>query len=256
MMATKCTGCRDGKGLDFGIRTAFQPIVDLTTRRPYAYEALVRGTNGETAAAILSRVTDDNRYAFDQACRVNAIREAVAAGLLDTDAKLSINFMPNAVYSPLACIKLTLETALETGLPTNRLIFEFTENEKLDPSHVRGIVRAYRALGFKTAIDDFGAGHAGLGLLANLQTDAIKLDMDLIRDLDTSLPRRQIVKSMVGLCQDMNLILIAEGVETTRELETLQDAGVRYVQGYLLARPEIGVLPPLAVDVNYMRSAA
>ncbi|WP_156502044.1 EAL domain-containing protein, partial [Erythrobacter sp. HI0063] len=94
---------------------------------------------------------------------------------------------------PLACIKLTMETALETGLPTNRLIFEFTENERLDTDHVRSIVRAYQALGFTTAIDDFGSGHAGLGLLANLQTDAIKLDMDLIRNLDTSLARRQIV---------------------------------------------------------------
>ena len=255
-MFSKCIGCRDGKGLGFGIRSAFQPIVDLTTGRPYAFEALVRGTHGEAASTILSRVTDANRYAFDQACRVSAIRVAVAAGILNTDAKLSINFMPNAVYSPLACIKLTLETALETGLPTNRLIFEFTENEKLDPVHVREIVRAYRALGFTTAIDDFGAGYAGLGLLANLQADAIKLDMDLIRNIDTSLPRRQIVKSLVDLCREMNLILVAEGVETKHELSALEEIGVRYVQGYLLARPLVGKLPCVADDILRLRSAA
>lgn len=254
-MVSKCSGCRDGKGLDFGIRTAFQPIVDLTTGRPYAFEALVRGTNGESAGEILSRVTDDNRYAFDQACRVSAIREAVAAGLLDTDAKLSINFMPNAVYSPLACIKLTMETALETGLPTNRLIFEFTEDERLDTTHVQGIVRAYQALGFKTAIDDFGSGHAGLGLLANLQTDAIKLDMDLIRNLDTSLVRRQIVKSLVGLAEEMDLMLVAEGIETENELRALRDIGVRYVQGYLFARPQIGVLPSVGEQLSAVRLA-
>ena len=254
-MVSKCSGCRDGKGLDFEIRTAFQPIIDLTTGRPYAYEALVRGFNGETAGEILSRVTDDNRYAFDQACRVNAIREAVAAGLLDTDAKLSINFMPNAVYSPLACIKLTMETALETGLPTNRLIFEFTENERLDTDHLRGIVRAYQALGFTTAIDDFGSGHAGLGLLANLQTDAIKLDMDLIRNLDTSLARRQIVKSLVGLSREMGLLLVAEGIETESELRVLEDIGVRYVQGYLFARPQIGALPYAGEQIPALRIA-
>lgn len=255
-MPAKCAGCREGGGLGFEIRTAFQPIVDLETGRPYAYEALVRGANGEAAGEVLSRVTEDNRYAFDQACRVTAIREAVAAGLLETDAKLSINFMPNAVYSPLACIRLTLQTALETGLPTRRLVFEFTENEKLDTSHVREIVRAYRALGFTTAIDDFGGGHAGLGLLANLETDAIKLDMELIRGIDTSSVRRQIVASMVGLCRALDRVLVAEGVETERELAVLADAGVRYVQGYLFARPQIGVLPSVGRGPVAVRSAA
>ena len=255
-MAKKCDGCQNGASLGFEIRTAFQPIVDLETLRPYAFEALVRGSSGESAATILSRVNDENRYAFDQVCRVNAIREAVSAGLLGTDAKLSINFMPNAVYSPLACIRLTLETAMETGLPIDRIIFEFTENEQLDPAHVREIVRAYRALGFTTAIDDFGAGHAGLGLLANLQTDALKLDMELIRNVNASRPRQQIVKSMVGLCREMGLRLIAEGVETEAELEALASAGVRYVQGYLLARPQIGVLPEIMYQARKKRRAA
>ncbi len=109
-MRRKCKGCRGGQDLPFSIRTAFHPIADLSTGLPYAYEALLRGSNGEGAGTILSQVTDENRYAFDQACRVNAIREAVIAGILKSDAKLSINFLPNAVYSPLACIQLTLET--------------------------------------------------------------------------------------------------------------------------------------------------
>ncbi|PEQ12823.1 diguanylate phosphodiesterase [Novosphingobium sp. PC22D] len=255
-MVGKCQGCKQGEGLPFGIRTAFQPIVDLESGRPYAYEALVRGQSAESAGEILSLVTDENRYAFDQACRVNAINEAVDAGLLETDAKLSINFLPNAVYSPLACIKLTLATALARGLPSSRLIFEFTENEQLDPVHVREIVKTYRALGFSTSIDDFGSGHAGLALLANLATDALKLDRDLVRGIDVCPRRKSIVKSIVGLSCDLGLLLVAEGVETEPELRTLQDLGIRYVQGFLIARPRIGVLPPIDTGLSLSRDAA
>lgn len=242
-MMPKCSGCRDGGALDFSIRAAFQPIVDLETGAPYAYEALVRGPDGEGAATVLAQVTTSNRYAFDQACRVVAIREAVAAGLLDTDALLSINFLPNAVYSPLACIQLTLRTAKEVGLPTDRLIFEFTENEKIDPEHLRSIVDAYRNMGFKTALDDFGAGHAGLALLANLRTDKIKLDMDLVRGIDESLSRRIIVEGIVNMAAKLGITVVAEGVETENELAAVQSFGVRYVQGYLFAKPALGMLP-------------
>jgi EAL domain-containing protein (putative c-di-GMP-specific phosphodiesterase class I) len=238
-----CVGCRNGDESSFPLRIAFQPIVDLQSGHAYAYEALVRGPNGEGAASVLSQVTPENRYVFDQACRVAAIKAAVAAGILETDARLSINFLPNAVYSPVACIQLTLKTAREVGLPTNRLIFEFTENEQIDADHLRNIVDSYRQMGFETAIDDFGAGHAGLGLLANLQTDVIKLDMELVRGIDTSLPRRLIVGSLVGLAASMNMRVIAEGVETIEELETLQGCGVRFVQGYLFAKPGLETLP-------------
>lgn len=90
---------------------AFQPIMDCDTGLPFAFEALVRGSNGEGAAEVLSQVTPENRYAFDQQCRIAAIEGAVASGILETSAKLSINFLPNAVYSPVACIQLTLRTA-------------------------------------------------------------------------------------------------------------------------------------------------
>jgi EAL domain-containing protein (putative c-di-GMP-specific phosphodiesterase class I) len=248
-MAAKCSGCRDGGALPFAIRTAFQPVVDLETGKPYAYEALVRGPNGEGAASVLAQVTPENRYAFDQACRVAAIREAVAAGILDTGASLSINFLPNAVYSPMACIQLTLQTARETGFPLDRLIFEFTENERIEPDHISAIVHAYREIGFRTAIDDFGAGHAGLALLANLRTDIIKLDMELIRRIDSSLSRRIIVSGVLGLARELDLKVVAEGVETGAELTALSAAGVRYVQGYLFAKPALGRLPSLSHTV-------
>jgi EAL domain-containing protein (putative c-di-GMP-specific phosphodiesterase class I) len=242
-----CTGCRDGAALDFDFSMAFQPIVDLETMRPFAFEALVRGPNGEPAGEVLGKVTAENRYAFDQKCRVKAIETAVRVGLLETDARLSINFLPNAVYSPKACIQLTLKTAAATGLPTDRLIFEFTENEEMvDPAHVADIVQSYKQMGFGTALDDFGAGHAGLNLLARFQPEIIKLDMELIRGIEASLARRVIVDGMARMCRKLGITLLAEGVETEAELEALRQLGIRYVQGYLFARPAFEALPEIA----------
>ena len=250
-----CSGCRDGAALDFDFSMAFQPILDLESGEPFAYEALVRGLDGEGAAEVLAKVTPENRYAFDQRCRVKAIEKAVAAGLLDTPARLSINFLPNAVYSPKACIQLTLRTAAATGCPTDRLIFEFTEQEEMsDPAHVAGIVESYRQMGFGTALDDFGAGHAGLGLLARFQPDMLKLDMELVRGIDTSLPRRVIVDGVARMCRSLGITLIAEGVETEAELAALGGLGIRYVQGYLLARPAFEALP--RVDRRAARASA
>ncbi|MDO8410559.1 MAG: EAL domain-containing protein [Phenylobacterium sp.] len=250
-----CQGCRDGAGLDFDFAMAFQPIIDMETGRPFAYEALVRGRDGQSALSVLSQVTEENRYAFDQQCRVRAIETATRAGILDGPARLSINFLPNAVYSPLACIQLTLKTAAAQGFPTERLIFEFTENEQMaDPAHVANIVASYQKMGFGTALDDFGAGHAGLNLLARFQTDIIKLDMELIRGLDQSLPRRTIVAGVVRMCAELGIQVIAEGVETEGELAALRAIGVRYIQGYLLARPAFETLP--AVDLPTPRRVA
>jgi EAL domain-containing protein (putative c-di-GMP-specific phosphodiesterase class I) len=239
-----CTGCRDGKELDFAFSMAFQPIVDLRTSEVSAYEALVRGPEQQGARWVLDQVTEGNRYAFDQQCRVKAIEVAVKAGLLDSSARLSINFLPNAVYSPLACIQLTLKTARKQGLPTNRLIFEFTENEQMaDPAHVASIVAAYREMGFGTALDDFGAGHSGLALLARFQPHAVKLDRELIENIDASLPRRLIVEAVVRMCEALGVRVVAEGVERAEEARTLRSLGIHYMQGYLFARPQFERLP-------------
>lgn len=193
----------------------------------------MRGANGESAASVLAQVTPENRYAFDQQCRVQAIQGAARAGLLDGPARLSINFLPNAVYSPQACIQLTLATAAALDFPTERLTFEFTENEEM---------------GFGVALDDFGAGHAGLNLLARFQPDIIKLDMELIRGVDQSLPRKIIVEGVVKMRAALGVTVIAEGIETDGELETLRAIGVRYIQGFLLARPGFQSLPVVAPE--------
>ncbi len=252
-----CTGCRDGKQLDFAFSMAFQPIVDIEAGTVNAYEALVRGPEQQSARWVLGQVTEENRYAFDQQCRVKAIQVAVAAGLLATNARLSINFLPNAVYSPLACIQLTLQTARRHDLPTERLIFEFTENEQMvDPVHVGNIVSAYRKMGFGTALDDFGAGHSGLSLLARFQPHAVKIDRELVQGIHQSLPRRMIIEAVLRMCNGLGIRVIAEGVEQAEELRALKALGVRYMQGYLFARPEFERLPPVALAAPRISAAA
>jgi len=244
-MKAGCQGCRAPEH-EFAIAMAFQPIVDCETGEVFAYEALVRGPDGQGAAEVLAAVNEDNRYSFDQQCRVAAIRGAVAAGILETRARLSINFLPNAVYSPLACIQLTLQTASEVGFPTERLIFELTENEHIDDAdHLRRIVDTYQQMGFGTAMDDFGAGHAGLGLLARIQTDYMKLDMELVREIDRSEAKRVIVEGVVRIARRLGITVIAEGIETLEEAQTLQLLGIRYLQGFYYARPAFRALPEI-----------
>lgn len=233
----KCEGCRDGSGFDLPFSMAFQPIVDMANGSIFAHEALVRGIDGSGAFSVLSKVDQGNRYAFDQQCRVKAIELATKLDLPRDGAHLSINFMPNAVYEPRACIRLTLETALRSGFPLDRIIFEFTEDEKLDTNHLLNILRTYRAMGFKTAIDDFGAGYAGLGLLSKFQPDIVKLDMELIRGIDSDQAKQKIVKALLAMMTDMGIQAICEGVETNEELATLQDMGANLIQGYVLAAP-------------------
>ena len=246
-MNVDCNRCRTASETDFGITMAFQPIFDFEALQVFAYEALVRGSAGEGAGEVLSRVTEETRYHFDQACRVTAISQASALGLRDAVAApfLSINFLPNAVYEPRACIRRTLAAALDTGFPTNRILFEFTEGERLDTDHLLNILRTYRSMGFSTAIDDFGAGYAGLGLLSAFQPDFVKLDMELTRGIDTSSAKQAIVRHILNMTRDLGITPVCEGIETPAEFEVLLDLGVRLMQGYLFARPELNRLPAL-----------
>jgi EAL domain-containing protein (putative c-di-GMP-specific phosphodiesterase class I) len=140
---------------------AFQPIVDLQAGRVWGYEALVRGQNGESAHTILGQVNEANRYRFDQAARVKAIELAGRLFPGGEPLTLSVNFLPNAVYEPLACIQASLAAARRVGFDFRKIMFEFTEDERLDAAHVRRIIEAYKRQGFLTGLDDFGSGYAG-----------------------------------------------------------------------------------------------
>ncbi|KQP15766.1 EAL domain-containing protein [Methylobacterium sp. Leaf93] len=242
-----CQGCRDGADLDFTFTMAFQPILDLDAQRVWGYEALVRGPEGQSAASILDRVTEKTVYRFDQAARVRAIELAGRLFPVDDDTKLSINFMPNAVYEPAACIRSSLEAARRAGFAHDRIMFEFTENEKFrDIDHVKRIVAEYRKQGFLTALDDFGAGFAGLNLLANFRPDLIKIDMELLRGIDTDKGRQIITAGIISIARQLGVSVIAEGIETRGELETLRGLGATLFQGYHFARPQLEALPSVA----------
>jgi EAL domain-containing protein (putative c-di-GMP-specific phosphodiesterase class I) len=238
--ASGCDGCRNSPDLDFSFAFAYQPIVDLRDNSIFAHEALVRGINGEGALSVLSQVTDKNRYRFDQLCRTHAI---AGAAELQMKERLSINFLPNAVYRPELCIRSTLEAAREHGFPLDRLIFETVEGEHVgDNRHLTNILREYREFGFMTAIDDFGAGYSGLTLLADFQPDLIKLDMQLIRDIHRDRPRQAIVRGVVTMCAELGVTVIAEGIECAEERDFLADCGIFLMQGYWFAKPAFKAL--------------
>lgn len=222
---------------------AFQPIVDMQTRTVFAYEALLRGRQRQPAHEMLGKMAGENMYAFDQSCQIKAIEMAVQLGLARTGASVSINFMPGAVERPENCLRNTLEAAARVGLPINQIIFELTEDERVaDRAHLQSVFREYRRLGLRTAIDDFGAGYAGLTLLAEFQPDVVKIDRALIDGIDRNDAARSIVGAMVQVCEGLKIAVIAEGVERVMESLVLADLGVRYMQGYLFARPAFEAL--------------
>lgn len=230
-----CKRCRDKQPLGIDISMAFQPIVELSSGRIFAHEALVRGVNGEPAGEVFKYVDDDNLYQFDQTCRIKAIELAARIGV---QSHVSINFMPNAVYQAETCIQRALEAAERYGLPLENIIFEVTEADRVpDRNHLRNILEYYKKRGFKTAIDDFGDGYAGLNLMADFVPDLVKLDMGLIRDIDSDKQRHLIVRHIVRLCEELGPRVIAEGVETRAERDTLRDLGVDLFQGYYFAKP-------------------
>jgi len=239
-----CVECRNLDSLGFSFTMAFQPIFNVRTGLPHAYEALVRGLNGESAASILGLVNDQNRYRFDQACRVRAIELAADLGLpAIPECKLSINFLPNAVYRAETCIRATLEAARMFDFPVERLMFEVTEGERVDdPDHLKSIFQEYERQGFTTAIDDFGSGYSGLNFLAMFQPNVLKIDMALTRGIDRDGVRRAIVEGIVLVSERLAITVVAEGIETLEERDTLLALGIDLMQGYLFAKPVVGEL--------------
>lgn len=227
--------------LGFSFTMAFQPIIDLDRREVESYEALVRGLKGEPADAVLGRVTDDNRYLFDQVCRLKALALGKRLGVT---TRLAINFMPNALAHIDTCLRTTVRAARHYNFPVERIVFEVAEGEKIaDVAGVAGIVHECQQQGLRIALDDFGAGYSGLNLLIALHPDQIKLDMWLCRGIDQSRSRRAIVHGVMAACRDLGIDVVAEGVETPGELAALRDLGVRYFQGFLFARPGLEQLP-------------
>lgn len=232
-----CSDCLSATDLGFQIRMAFQPIIDWQNKSIFGYEALVRGPAGEGAGWVFAHINDDNKYYFDQACRVKAIETAAKLGC---NTFLSINFLPNAVYNPETCIKATIEAADLYGFDLTKLIFEVTEGEQIpDKDHLNRIFRSYAKRGFQTAIDDYGSGFATLDWLIELKPHILKLDMQLIRNIDQHPAKQFIVEKTIAQCELQGTKVLAEGIESKAELDYLAAAGIRYFQGYYFARPEL-----------------
>jgi EAL domain-containing protein (putative c-di-GMP-specific phosphodiesterase class I) len=229
------------KAFERAITMAFQPIVDLNSHSTFAHEALVRGQDGASASDVLSGVDVVHRLAFDRLCRTTALEWA---GRLKPPAMLSINFMPNAIYHACHGLMATVDTAKRVGVPLARLIFEVNEQEAVaDFERLLTALKAYRAQGILTAIDDFGAGYSGLNLLADFQPDLLKLDLALIKGISLDRARRAIIRHTVRMCEELNIQVIAEGVETADDSRTLRDLGIHLQQGYLFGKPELEALP-------------
>jgi EAL domain-containing protein (putative c-di-GMP-specific phosphodiesterase class I) len=238
---SNCEECACGTGLNFSFTFAFQPIVDADTKTVYAYEALVRGPEGQGALSVLSRIDEKNRYSFDQVCRVKAVKLAAKLGM---EAMLSINFMPNAVYKAEYCIRTTLAAAQAAKFDTRKIIFELIESEDLDSlDHLVDIIKAYQKMGFKTALDDFGTGYSRYNILIASPPDILKLDMELIRDIHKIPNKQAVVAGILTMMSQLGGRVLAEGVETEEEYFWLRSQGISLFQGYLFARPGFETLP-------------
>ncbi len=230
-----CGGaCRGGLG-DLAFSMAFQPVVDIRERRIDAYEALVRGTAGEGAKHVLDRLTPGNLYAFDQASRVRAIEMAVRLGI---DRQLNINFLPNAVYEPRACIQATLDAAARTGFPLDKLTFEIVESETIvEPDRLRDIIVEYRRHGFRIALDDFTTGYSGLSRLIELRPDIVKIDRVLVQGCHVDRTRLAVIAGLLRICDEIGIKAVLEGIECLEEALALRSAGARFLQGFHFAMP-------------------
>ena len=221
------------------LTTHFQPIVRTEdTREIYAYECLLRGRKADGSLMAPSRMYDAAREAellfqLDRAARLTAIREAMTHRIRE---HLFINFNPSSIYDPTYCLKSTVSAIETAGMDPARIVFEVVESDQVHVD-LLGIMTTYRRAGFRVALDDLGAGYGSLNLLSRLQPDIVKLDMKLVRDVDRDKYKAGITSKLLEMAQKLDIVTIAEGVETEGELQWFRDHGADFVQGYYIARP-------------------
>jgi EAL domain-containing protein (putative c-di-GMP-specific phosphodiesterase class I) len=220
---------------------AFQPIIHAGDKAISSFEALIRGTANESAATVLKRVEPADEPRFHAGCLV-AIIELAARLKLRT--RVNINFPPSVLRSAPDALRGLLSAADRCQIDPGRIVLEILESEVIsDPDAFAADVNEYRHSGLVLAIDDFGSGYAGLNLLSDFQPDLIKLDIHLVRGIESNGPRQAIVRGVLRTCQDLGIEILAEGVETTAEFDWLRKEGIELFQGYLFARPSFEQLP-------------
>jgi EAL domain-containing protein (putative c-di-GMP-specific phosphodiesterase class I) len=211
---------------------AFQPIVRVADRSLFGYEALLRTEEKSLvhpgavldAAERLGGLQELGRKTRALSC---AITKSPANAVLFVNLH-SRDLMDDNLLSPSAPL-----SAL-----ASRVVLEITERASLGQvKDLRARVAELRRMGFRIAIDDLGAGYAGLTSFATLEPDFVKLDMSLVRGIDQSYTKEAVVRSMAAVCKDLGMLVVAEGVETVRERDLLEALGCDFLQGYVLAKP-------------------
>jgi EAL domain-containing protein (putative c-di-GMP-specific phosphodiesterase class I) len=212
---------------------AYQPIVDVSTQTVFGQEALLRSR--EPALPHPSAVLD----AAERLGRVHDVGRAVrreAPGPMAETSPSTLLFV-NLHSSDLMDATLSSASSPLTAM-ASRVVLEITERASLDDvTDVRGKVAELRLLGFRIALDDLGAGYAGLTSLAELEPEFVKLDMSLVRDIHRDPVKQKLVQSMISMCREMGMQIIAEGIEVAAERDALVGMGCNLLQGYLFARP-------------------
>lgn len=221
------------------VRTLVHPILDLETLVPMGYEALSRGP----ADSEFERPDKLFRIAYDtdlvlkleRLCRKKALE---AGRALPDGRKLFLNIEPEAVGDPELREIMTTSLLANVNLSPDRIVLEITERTAIaDFAAFRSTLEYLRALGFSIAVDDAGAGYGSLQCLAEVRPEWLKIDISLVRGIDSDEIRSQLVTSLVSFADSIGVDLIAEGIETLAELAKLRELGVRYGQGFLFTVP-------------------
>lgn len=216
-----------------GLYIDYHPIVVTETQEIFGYEALARGTmKSMRRPEVMFEVAaqTDMIWELSRLCRNTAI-----AGMkerLEKDELLFLNVDPHDFTDP-----MFTEHDMDVADPS-RVVLEITERTAIrDYPKFRGRLKDFRDRGYRFAVDDAGSGYAGLGSIANLEPNFIKLDISLINSIDVNFIKQSLVEGMVRFANDQNAMVIAEGVETAEEYETVKQLGVHLVQGFYLHPP-------------------
>lgn len=230
-----------------GLQFAFQPLVHVGTSRIVGYEALVRGRSGETASSIIANVRPENLAYFDQACRSRAIQDASQVGI---NSDLFLNCTQISPDNLDLSLNATREQARACNVRPEQIVLEFASLVRLgNPRQLAEVRERANAFGFRVLADNFGTGEAGLKRLVVFQPEFIKLDREIINQVDSSRRKQAMIKGLVATCRELGTEVIAAGVERAEEVEWLHEhAGVDCFQGYFFARPQLQAKPSVSGD--------
>lgn len=217
---------------------ALQPIVDTVNRQICALEALIRGPDGGPPETYFATLSGAALYEADLHSKLYAFELAkkIQIGL----TTLSVNLLPMSLITIPHAVTFLLEEIARCGLVPQQVIIEITESEFISGyDEFEKVIRQLKAAGLILAIDDFGAGYAGLSLLARFQPDRIKIDRAIISHVHKSEAKQAIIRAIIACCHSLEIDVIAEGVEEPEEWRWLDAVGIRYFQGFLFSRPKL-----------------